>query len=253
MIDQARLHPAQDPASLGSPLSGWVWPALAPLSALALLLAAGAGWLVALAGLVLFAGTTALLAQRRRRHCAHFGWASQVTLARSGVVAVLAGALVQPGLYQELAWWLSALALVALVLDGVDGWLARRLNEVSDFGARFDMEVDAALILILCLGLMAADKAGLWVLAIGLMRYVFVAAARAWPWLAAPLPPSFRRKLVCVWQVAALLICLTPIIGPVLATPILVSALVLLTLSFSIDVEWLRRHAAQTHSNPSME
>ena len=32
---------------------------------------------------------------------------------------------------------------VALSLDGVDGWLARREGLVSAFGARFDMEVDA--------------------------------------------------------------------------------------------------------------
>jgi multidrug efflux pump subunit AcrA (membrane-fusion protein) len=35
------------------------------------------------------------------------------------------------------------------MLDGVDGWLARRHEIASRFGARFDMEVDALLILAL--------------------------------------------------------------------------------------------------------
>ena len=38
---------------------------------------------------------------------------------------------------------LVALAAVALVLDAVDGRVARRTGTVSPFGARFDMEVDA--------------------------------------------------------------------------------------------------------------
>lgn len=221
----------------------WVWPAALPLLAALLLLALGAGWLALMAGLTLYVMITAVLVHQRRRHAAPFGAASQVTLARSGLVALLAGALLEPVLYQELAWWLAGLALTALILDGVDGWLARRRSESSDFGARFDMEVDAALILVLCLGLIAADQVGVWVLAIGLMRYALVAAAWVWPWLKVPLLPSFRRKLVCVWQVAALLICITPLIGPVLATPILVSALALLAWSFWIDVAWLKRHA----------
>ncbi len=227
----------------------WLWPALLPLASAALLLTLGADRPAVFAGLGLYALISSGLAFLRRRLAAPFGWASQVTLARSGLVALLTGALLDPALYQELAWWLSGLALVALILDGVDGWLARSLNEISDFGGRFDMEVDAALILVLCLGLVVADKAGVWVLAIGLMRYAFVAAAWSQSWLAAPLPPSFRRKLVCVWQVAALMICLTPIVSPALAAPILASALVLLTWSFSVDLAWLRRQATLTYSN----
>ena len=247
MMEQTRPDPVSAQAPQGHAPTAWLWPALLPLAGAGLLLWLGAGWTAVVAGLSIYALTSAVLAYQRRRHAAAFGWASQVTLARTGLVALLAGALFEPALYRELGWWLAGLALAALILDGVDGWLARRLNESSDFGARFDMEVDAALILVLCLGLMAGGTAGAWVLAIGVMRYAFVGAASAWPWLAAPLPPSFRRKLVCVWQVAALLICLTPIVGPALATPILASALALLAWSFWIDVAWLKRHAATNH------
>ena len=71
--------------------------------------------------------------------------------------------------------WLVA-TLTAL-LDAVDGALARRSGLASDFGARFDMETDAAFTLVLCALVLQAGQAGPWVLAAGLMRYAFVAAA----------------------------------------------------------------------------
>ncbi|NED04634.1 CDP-alcohol phosphatidyltransferase family protein, partial [Streptomyces sp. SID6648] len=83
---------------------------------------------------------------------------------------------------------LVGLTAVALVLDGVDGRVARRTGTCTPLGARFDMEVDAFLILVL--SVYVSTDLGPWVLLIGAMRYVFVAAARVWPWLTAPLPPS---------------------------------------------------------------
>ena len=41
------------------------------------------------------------------------------------------------------------MATVALLLDAVDGQVARRTNTVSALGARFDMETDAFLVLVL--------------------------------------------------------------------------------------------------------
>lgn len=166
------------------------------------------------------------------------GPANRVTLGRAVLVALVAGALAAPAWVQQHALLLAAVAGVALLLDGVDGWVARRCRCASAFGARFDMELDAFLILVLCVHLLVMGKAGSWALAIGAMRYGFVAAMRVWPWLDGPLPESTRRKLVCVWQVASLLLCLLPFVGPGLAVPLLVLALVLLAWSFVIDVRW---------------
>ena len=54
---------------------------------------------------------------------------------------------------------------VALLLDWVDGQVARRTHTESAFGARFDMEVDAFLILVL--SVYVASTTGWWVLIIG--------------------------------------------------------------------------------------
>lgn len=67
-------------------------------------------------------------------------------------------------------------ALAAWLLDGVDGWLARRRNEATDFGALFDQETDAALVLLLCVALMINRGFGPWVLIAGLLRYALVLA-----------------------------------------------------------------------------
>ena len=170
------------------------------------------------------------------------GPANRVTLARGVLVALLTGTLADPGLLTAQASWLFGVALIALLLDGVDGWLARRTGSASALGARFDMELDAAFILVLCLALLLLDRVGPWMLAIGAMRYVFVAASRPWPWLAAPLPESRRRKAVCVWQVAALMLALLPVATGLIATWLAATALAGLTLSFAVDVRWLYRH-----------
>ncbi len=174
---------------------------------------------------------------------ATLGWANRITLLRGAIVCVLAGALVEPMLYVERSGMIIALSLLVLALDGVDGWLARRLDEASAFGARFDMETDAALILVLCAGLWLSGLAPVWVLAIGLMRPAFLAAGLVVPSLAKPLPESFRRKLVCVVQVGALPFALLPGLPEPLRLTVLAGALLALIGSFTIDTAWLlRRH-----------
>ena len=57
---------------------------------------------------------------------------------------------------------LVVLAAVALVLDGVDGQVARRTGTVSALGARFDMEVDAFLMLVLSVYVASSWPRGCW-------------------------------------------------------------------------------------------
>ena len=106
------------------------------------------------------------------------------------------------------------------------------------------MEVDALLILALSMLAWRFDKAGVWVIASGAMRYAFVAAGLCWRWLEAPLPPSRRRKTVCVVQLAALTIILLPVVTPPLSTAIAAGALAALTGSFLVDTLWLWQRAA---------
>ena len=91
-----------------------------------------------------------------------------------------------------------SLTALALVLDAVDGWVARRTRTTAALGAHFDGEVDAFLILVL--SVYVARSAGAWVLAIGAARYVFLAAGWPLPWMREPLPPRYWRKVVAATQ-----------------------------------------------------
>jgi phosphatidylglycerophosphate synthase len=176
-----------------------------------------------------------------------FGCPNIVTLARAGATALvagyaaecLAGLVPAPG----LALGFAGLAALALAADGIDGWLARRHGPATAFGARFDMEVDALMLLVLSVLAFGLGKAGAWVLMIGLMRYGFVVAGHVWPVLNGPLPPSFRRKLVCVVQGVVLVAIAVPFVGPGAAGVLAAVALASLAWSFAVDVLSLLRGA----------
>ena len=176
-----------------------------------------------------------------------FGLPNAVTTSRAVLNCLFAGGLSQAGAAPEsgLAWSLVILAALSLTLDGIDGFLARRLGLSSPFGARYDMEVDALLILLLSVAAWSFGKAGVWVIASGAIRYGFVAAGWIWPSLRAPLPPSFRRKAVCVLQTAALGLLLAPFVTPPLSIGIAAIALAALVWSFGVDIVWLVRQARQ--------
>lgn len=171
-----------------------------------------------------------------------FGAANRITLARAALVVVLAGCALEPG-SAALAWCVIALSIVVLVLDGVDGRLARQRGTASAFGARFDMEVDALLILVLATLAWQFGKAGPWVLAAGLMRYCFVFAGTLLPALQRPLPYSRRRQTVCVVQIVSLLVCLAPFIARPWSSLAALAGVATLTASFATDIAWLARRA----------
>ena len=246
-------HPTEDPGhagTLGRTLAGTelALAGCAAVGVVTLALAAaagraaalGPGFVVTVAALTAAALGAALLGARAAYGVCRWGPADHVTALRIGLAAIVA-ALVLEAPRETVAWVAVCASGLALALDGVDGWLARRTGTASRYGARLDMETDAALVLVLCALCWLHGKAGAWVLASGALRYAFVAAARLWPTLDAPLPPSRRRQAVCVIQVAALLACLSPTLGVTMSTPLAAAALALLCWSFAVDVRWLVR------------
>ncbi|MFD3403579.1 CDP-alcohol phosphatidyltransferase family protein [Kribbella sp. NPDC058693] len=198
-----------------------------------------AGWV---AGVVCGAGLATLLTramahQRRDR----LGPADRVTLTRA-VLACGVAALTADSFGGEApVAVLVTLATVGLFLDGVDGKVARRTGTVSAFGARFDMEVDAFLIMVL--SVYVGRTAGWWVLAIGAARYLFVAASWALPWLQASLPPRYWAKVVAAIQGITLTLVATDVLPKAVAIVVLLIALALLCESFGRQIWKLWRKA----------
>jgi phosphatidylglycerophosphate synthase len=196
------------------------------------------GWLVGAAyGAVLCALLTRAM---DRSGAARLGPADRITLVR----ATLVGAVTALSVARDPATpVLVAIATVALVLDGVDGAVARRSGTVSPLGARFDMEVDAFLILVLSVDV--ARSLGFWVVAIGAMRYAFGAASWVLPWLRGRLPSRYWRKVVAAIQGVILVAAVSGVPPRPVSIGLVATALALLIESFGRDVRWLRITASR--------
>jgi phosphatidylglycerophosphate synthase len=220
------------------PVSGLVGQ-LAVLAAIAVTVGLGpAGWIAGLASAALVDVT--LVHGLLRHPTERLGPAGWVTLARAtlalGVAALSADSFVRAipvGPY-------LGLAAAALVLDYVDGEVARRTGTVSQLGARLDGEVDA--FLILALSVYVAPIAGAWVLAIGLARYVFLVAGWPLPWMRAGLPRRDWRKTVAATQGIVLAVAAANVLPLAVSRVALAVALAMLAESFGRDVLWLWRH-----------
>jgi len=196
-----------------------------------------AGWAV---GGAYLAGSSILLSRGLRRHGAsRLGPANAVTATRSAIVGVVAALVATSFTGSPPVPLLVALASIALALDGLDGYVARRSGSASELGARFDMEVDAFLILVL--SVYDARTVGGWVLVLGLLRYAFVAASWVLPWMRRSLPARHWRKVAAAAGGIALTVAATGLLPPPVAALLLLASLGLLVESFGRDVIWLVR------------
>ncbi|HST85612.1 MAG TPA: CDP-alcohol phosphatidyltransferase family protein [Kineosporiaceae bacterium] len=192
----------------------------------------------AVAGIGLVAAAGATVMSRAGRWS---GPADRVTLGRTVLIGGCAtiGIMVLAGELPARPWWLLALVVPALALDAVDGIVARRTGTSSAVGARLDMEMDAALLLVL--SAVSIRSLGWWVLALGGMRYAFVAAAWFRPHLRGKLEFSQFRRVVAAIQGVTLAVALAPVLPLVIARTAVALALVLLMISFGRDVLTLER------------
>ncbi len=168
--------------------------------------------------------------------------ANVLTLLRLGLVATL------PVL---LAWlprpFFVALVLGILVIDGIDGYVARARGETSAFGAVLDMETDALTVMVLGLLLHHEGAAGAWVLVSGLWRYVFASAVAVVPALGdCPSSPIYR------WVFCLLMIALAGAFVPWAAPARIFAAVgtIMVSLSFMHSMVRSRAFQGQATSAP---
>jgi phosphatidylglycerophosphate synthase len=166
-----------------------------------------------------------------------FGPANAVTLTRATFVGGVAAIVADTAGRAVPVAALAMLASVALLLDAADGFVARRTGSSTALGARFDMEVDAFLILVL--SVFVAQFLGGWVLVIGALRYVFVAASWVNVWLRASLPVRYSRKAVAALQGIALVVAGSGVLPGRVSGVVVTGALAALFWSFGRDTAWL--------------
>lgn len=162
--------------------------------------------------------------------------ADRVTAVRSLLCPVLFAA---HALEPRPAWWKVALALSIVVLDGVDGALARR-DGPTGHGAVFDMESDAFYVTTMCgvahlyLGVTAL------VFLLGAMRPLYVVAWALVRLAREPASPnrrgSLRARLIHVALVIALLVDLAPGVPLAVKHGATGVAIALILYSYAVDV-----------------
>jgi len=196
------------------------------------------GWVV---GVVCAVVANGVLANGIAHHrVERLGPAMWVTLARVTLGVAVAALAVEAVAHRPHTALLVGGASTAIVLDAVDGWLARRTATSSELGARFDGEADAFLIVVL--SAYVARSVGWWVLAIGLLRYVFLIGEWTLTWMRAQLPARQWRKVVAATQAIVLTVAGADVLPQSVASAAVAGALVLLVESFGRDTWWLWRH-----------
>lgn len=167
------------------------------------------------------------------------GPADLVTLTRATLACGIAALVAEAFAGADVVGVLVPLTVVALVLDLVDGRVARRTGTASAYGGRLDGEADAFLILVL--SVLVAREVGAWVLGLGVIRYAYAVAARLLPWMQRPLPPRYWRKVVAAYVGMTLALAASGLAPAATAYAVLVVAALLLAESFGWDVVWLWR------------
>ena len=137
---------------------------------------------------------------------------SRITLARialiPALVALLAGAERAPRLLVPAA----GVFVVASLTDFLDGWLARRWQQVTDLGNFLDTTADKLLVAGALLGLLVLDRVNVWVAFVIVAREFAVLGLRAIAATSAVvISASFWGKLKFNVQVAGITLA---ILGP---------------------------------------
>lgn len=192
---------------------------------------APAAWLAGAHALWAVAGFGWLFVRMR----GHRRGADRVTGARVLMcVALFASLALEPA----AAWWKLGLALAILVLDGVDGALARRSGPTRA-GAIFDAESDGFYFTTICGACHLWLGLGAWIFVIAALRPLYVLAwavlQRFRPMQSPNRKGSQRARIIFLCTTIALLADLAPGLPLALKDAITGVAVVLLCYSFGVD------------------
>jgi phosphatidylglycerophosphate synthase len=166
-----------------------------------------------------------------------FGWPNAVTAIR-GLIVVAMGVVFDAATGPGAA----AFALSVYALDGLDGWLARRLDQGSAFGGAFDAETDAYFVAMLTVVLAAHGVVGAWVLIGGLLRYAYVLVVALVPGARGEVPRHRLARYIFAILVISLGLAFLPF--PWLSTPIAAIGTAFVTWSFARSFYWSFHGAA---------
>ncbi len=179
-------------------------------------------------------------------------WADALTTVRTvATVLLLSGLSMTPtgavhGFFSSGGRWVVVGALLAVEsTDFFDGRVARR-GLIGLFGPVWDMETDSVFALALAMANRHLLEVGPFVLAIGLMRFLYVLFWRE-EGSQAPKPHIFvlYAKTTTAMLVVVMIFVLAPPVGPYLRRAALLIVLMLQIISFGWDMYLQRRYGPE--------
>lgn len=103
-----------------------------------------------------------------------------LTWARIVAIPLIVGVFYLPLPVADINLLASVLFVVVALTDWLDGWLARRLNQTSSFGAFLDPVADKFLVCASLLILLEIGRVNAWVALIIIGREIAISALREW-------------------------------------------------------------------------
>jgi CDP-diacylglycerol--glycerol-3-phosphate 3-phosphatidyltransferase len=110
-----------------------------------------------------------------------------------------------------LRWWAAALFIVAIATDGIDGWIARRYNIVTNLGKLLDPIADKVLTGFAFIGLSILGELPWWVTIVVLIREIGITVYRFMVVSDHVLAAAWMGKLKTLAQGVALSLALLPL------------------------------------------
>lgn len=175
-----------------------------------------------------------------------WNWADAVTIARVTMATGAALLAFRVDTLNADAW---TLFLVALILDGLDGWMARKTQSHSQEGAIFDMESDGIWVSLICITLVSLGIEQPWILILAAWRPVYAIVSAFLPKVETHQKGTFFGKAVFVTVAVVLLVVSSPWRIFFLTKILLAIACVLLSFSFlrSLFLEFRETRRALPH------
>ena len=141
---------------------------------------------------ILFQGLEENYREEERALFPSFGWPTLITLARGALLAAVAGFLLLPVQAGARAFVPAVAYTLAVLLDHIDGRMARALGRTTRLGQRLDMEIDAAGILVASLLAVLYGQIPAWYVVIGMARYLFALGIAVYRLLVKPFTGTSR-------------------------------------------------------------
>jgi len=110
-----------------------------------------------------------------------------------------------------LRWWAAVLFVVAIATDGIDGWIARRYEIVTDLGKLLDPIADKVLTGLAFVGLSILAELPWWITILVLVREIGITVYRFVVVSDHVLAAAWMGKLKTVAQAVALSLALFPL------------------------------------------